>query len=146
MSGRFANLKNLHLDDAETPEPLQGTATPPEAVQTTVPPPEPHVSDAPPSEPVAPPEVTTSSAPAKAARPWDAIEAPSEPLKALNGRVPRSVRLAFDRALTDAMDALRVDVTVDLAVEALARLVVDDEETRERWMHKMWELKRQRRS
>ncbi|WP_157464077.1 hypothetical protein [Deinococcus pimensis] len=57
--------------------------------------------------------------------------------------MPRSVRLAFDRQLTDAMDTLRMDVTVDLAVEALARRVIED--ARERWMHKLWELNRQRR-
>jgi hypothetical protein len=44
--------------------------------------------------------------------------------------------------MTDAMDALGTDVTVDLAVEALARLVTEDPEVRERWLHKLWALKR----
>lgn len=123
MSGRFSGLKDL----------LQ---TGPEDQDATVQ-----------DEPQAPIEVTgpaTTPPPESVgpARPWEAAAAPVEPVKALNGRVPRSVRLAFDRQLTDAMDALGTDITVDLAVEALARLVTEQPDVRERWLHQLWALKR----
>ncbi len=112
MSGRFSGLKDLQQSEEPAGETLMA-----------VPAPLPNL----PVEPV---------------RPWEALTTPTEPVKALNGRVPRSVRLAFDRQMTDAMDVLGTDVTVDLAVEALARLVTEDTEVRERWLHKLWSLKR----
>ena len=129
MTGRFAGLRSMRqeLEDATLATQTQ-TVTEAQAPQT------------PSNAPTDPPEVPTLTEIPE--RPWEAATAPVEPVKALNGRVPRSVRLAFDRQLTDAMDALRIDVTVDLAVEALARLVVEQPEVRERWLKRLWELKR----
>ena len=129
MTGRFAGLRSMRqeLEDT-TPATQPQTVTENQAPQTSS------------NAPTDPAEVPTLTATPE--RPWEAATAPTEPVKALNGRVPRSVRLAFDRQLTDAMDALRIDVTVDLAVEALARLVVEQPEVRERWLRRLWELKR----
>ncbi|WP_293915308.1 hypothetical protein [Deinococcus sp.] len=122
MTGRFAGLKNLQQPDTLAEQSSEGRLSQPEPSGNPVP---------------------TSAAQdfAEATRPWEAAGTPLEPVKALNGRVPRSVRLAFDRQLTDAMEALGTDVTVDLAVEALARLVTEEPEVRERWLHQLWTLK-----
>ncbi|WP_420594091.1 hypothetical protein [Deinococcus sp.] len=133
MTGRFAGLKSLQQD-------------PPEEANTPLATPkaEPSREDPSSARPATPPSTAAATPPpasGEAARPWETAGVPLEPVKALNGRVPRSVRLAFDRQLTDAMDALGTDVTVDLAVEALARLVSEDAEVRERWLHKLWALK-----
>ena len=113
MSGRFTGLRSLQLEEETSPE-AQGAAL--------------QGGD-------------SAAAPGTLERPWEQAPSPAEPVKALNGRVPRSVRLAFDRQLTDAMETLGTDVTVDLAVEALARLVSEEPEVRERWLHKLWRLK-----
>ena len=76
------------------------------------------------------------------ADPWTLNPQSHEQVKILNGRVPRSVRLDFGRQLTDAMDAMNEDLTLDIAVEAIARLVIEDEEVRRKWKHRMWELRR----
>jgi len=121
VSGRFAGLKNLQQLEEE---PVANTTTLPQETPIE------DRRDEPPSSPAVSP------------RPWEQSGPPVEPVKALNGRVPRSVRLAFDRQLTDAMSTLGMDVTVDLAVEALARLVIENEVARDLWLRSLWELKR----
>ena len=121
MSGRFAGLKNLQQLEEE---PVANTTTLPQET------------------PIEDRRDETPSSPAVSPRPWEQSGPPVEPVKALNGRVPRSVRLAFDRQLTDAMSTLGMDVTVDLAVEALARLVIENEVARDLWLRSLWELKR----
>lgn len=122
MSGRFAGLKNLQQPEEE---PVAGTAILPRK--------EILIEDR---------RDEALDAPLTSSRPWEQSGPPVEPVKALNGRVPRSVRLAFDRQLTDAMSTLGMDVTVDLAVEALARLVIENEVARDLWLRSLWELKR----
>ena len=131
MTGRFAGLKDIQHPDEEAPE---------EATETTA-----RMSRRARASAVPEPAAVQADAPLpehSAARPWEIVTPPAEPVKALNGRVPRSVRLAFDRQLTDAMEILRTDVTVDLAVEALTRLVTEHEDVRERWLGILWELKK----
>jgi len=122
VSGRFAGLKNLQQPEEE---PVASPATPPQQ-----------------EVPVEDRRDETSGPSLVSPRPWEQSGPPVEPVKALNGRVPRSVRLAFDRQLTDAMSTLGMDVTVDLAVEALARLVIENEVARDLWLRSLWELKR----
>ena len=74
--------------------------------------------------------------------PWTAVSENREPVKILNGRVPRSVRIGFGRQLTDAIETMNETLTLDVAVEAMARLVIDDEEVRRKWRLKMWELRK----
>lgn len=139
MSGRFAGLRGLQQPDEQQPdeqqqvEPQQG-----EQVQSHEGPPVEAVHGAGPGEGGA----SAPEASGGAQKPWEQAASPTEPVKALNGRVPRSVRLAFDRQLTDAMATLGMDVTVDLAVEALARLVIEHDDAREQWLRTLWALKR----
>ncbi|GGR27625.1 hypothetical protein [Deinococcus ruber] len=130
MTGRFAGLKDIQHPEEEL------------SVEETTELPKTRKPRLPSAVPQPPAAQAPALRPEGAARPWEVVAQPVEPVKALNGRVPRSVRLAFDRQLTDAMETLRTDITVDLAVEALARLVTEHEDVRERWLGILWELKK----
>lgn len=93
------------------------------------------------------PKQRPEESPAKPSRtqdkePWVVNAQSVEQVKILNGRVPKSVKLNFGRQITDAEEEMNENLTLDVAIEAIARLVIEDEEVRRKWKLKMWELRK----
>jgi hypothetical protein len=89
-----------------------------------------------------PEEPSEKSSKTQNKEPWVVNAQSVEQIKILNGRVPKSVKLNFGRQITDAEEDMNESLTLDVAIEAIARLVIEDEEVRRKWKLKMWELRK----